>query len=158
MINIKHRIIELLDKNIIEEGLDINLSVKEVMDKFKHDIKEYDKETQEKDLKTLNEFKNVYLKKYSNSDVFGKKLEVYHIKSIEFECYNTEHEKMYKIDGTRIIFNGFNTNTGEFTNRAHDLMLIKNLRECKVITKEEYDNYMENHRSLKKQFNEIVTE
>ncbi len=42
-VNIKRRVLEYLDKVIIETGLDTDLSVKEVMSGFKKDIKAYDK-------------------------------------------------------------------------------------------------------------------
>ena len=154
-INIKRQILSYFSK--LDDVSISNLTVTELKEQFQSDIDIYDMEVSKEDEKVLNEFKNVYLKKHSDNGMFGKELEVFHIKSIEYECYNTDYEKEYKINGTRISFNGINTNVRKLSNNAHDLKSAKVLRGYIVITKKEYDRYIETQKSFQKQFDEIVS-
>jgi len=155
-INLKKQILSYINK-LNDVSID-NLTVAELKEQFKTDIDIYDKKVSDAEELVKNEFKDVYLKKYSDKSIFGKELEVFHVKSIEYECYDTDYVKNYKIDGTRISFNGINTNIRELSANASDLMSEKELRACIVITKEHYDAYMDSCIEIKNMFEKIVTE
>lgn len=157
--NIKRQILSYISKlDKAEYDLYSDITLRELQSQFISDIKKVDEKEAKADEKLKNEFKDVYIKKYSDDSPFGKELEVFHIKSIEFETYCTDYKKHYKINGTRISFNGINGNVRELSSNAHDLMSAKELRACTVINRKDYDLYLETLLLLQKKFNEIVTE
>jgi len=151
-INKKRSVLEMI-KGL---GLDNRLTIGEIRTNFIADVKAHDKTVSDAEDKLVGEFKDIYVKKYSDDSMFGKELEVFHVRKILPYCYNTDYKRMYNIKGMRLSFNSIKANLRELTSDASNLMSETDLRACTVITKELYDGYVEAYKQMQKQYDDIV--
>lgn len=142
-INIKRQLLSYLEKLDKKEFKTIDtLSVKDLKEQLEGFVKKHDDKILENENAIINDFKDVYLKVFTNDGgLFGDELEVYHILMIDTECYTTEYNRMYKCVGSRISFNNLNVHKRDLTSNAHDLFSEEELRKMTVITKEEHNEY-----------------
>jgi hypothetical protein len=145
------RILEIIAK------YDENLTIAQLkqaieLDKRIADQKEID------DLNQLKEeFANTYLKIIDEENMFGKTLNVYHIKEIVRTERCTDWSLVYYVKGSKISFSEREAYSRAFKpNTTHDSFSEEELKEMTKITEQEYDEYMHQYSRIKTMLTEII--
>lgn len=103
------------------------------------------------------EFANTYLKGIDAERVFGKTLNVYHIKEIVRTERCSDWSLVYYAKGNKISFSEREAYSRVFKpNITHDSFSEEELREMTKITEQEYDEYMHQYSRIKTMLTEIV--
>lgn len=139
------------------EQFDDNVTVGQVISKLKQDeISAKQKETEEID-KVEKDFKDVHLKRIYDCDLFGETLQVFHILEIVDTGKDTNYETFYSFKGSKISFeyNGINFQEIDGDNVYHSFS-EKQLREMKVISKEEYNAYNNHYSYIKTKLTDLI--
>ena len=103
------------------------------------------------------EFANTYLKGIDAERMFGKTLNVYHIKEIVRTERCSDWSLVYHAKGSKISFSERDLFCRAFKpNTTHDSFSKEELREMTKITKQEYDEYMHQYSTIKTMLTEIV--
>jgi hypothetical protein len=121
-------------------------------DKVIADQKEIDDLNQIKE-----EFANTYLKVIDEERMFGKTLNVYHIKEIVRTERCSDWSLVYYAKGSKISFSEREAYSRAFKpNTTHDSFSKEELREMTKITKQEYDEYVHQYSTIKTMLTDIV--
>lgn len=108
-------------------------------------------ETEEIDT-VKKEFKDVYLKRVYDCDLFGKTLEVYHIEEITDSTKCTDYSLAYFVRGTKIAFSPQDINFRKLKEKnTSDTFSGEELISMQKIFKEDFHSYLQ-------KFNEISNE
>ena len=100
-----------------------------------------EKETEEVN-RIKNDFTDVYLKEIDEAALFGKTLDIYHLKNYVRNERTTDWTLIYYFEGSRISFSKRDVGKIDFNpDSCGDSFSEKDLREMKVINKEEYNKY-----------------
>jgi hypothetical protein len=153
-INIKRTLLKAVKE--IKSDLS-ELSLKDIIVQFSHDIDEYDKAIREKEQVIIDKYTDVYLKCIiEDSNLYDTEIELIHITSLKTLSYTTEWDRTYQLFGERIWFadNSFNKRT--FGTSVYDNYTEKGLLKYVEITKEEYDSYSDKFESLNAILSEII--
>ena len=122
------------------------------LDKRIADQKEIDDVNQIK-----QEFANTYLKVIDEERMFGKTLNVYHIKEIVRTERCSDWSLIYYAKGSKISFSEREAYSRAFKpNTTHDSFSKEELREMTKITKQEYDEYIHQYSTIKTMLTNIV--
>jgi hypothetical protein len=123
---------------------------------------ESDKRTaDQKEINDLNEIKqefaNTYLKLIDEDSLFGKTLNVYHIEGIIRSARCTDWSLVYYIKGSKISFSERETYARAIKPKTNfDSFSKEELKEMTKITKQEYDEYVNQYSVIKSMLTEIV--
>lgn len=115
----------------------------------------------QKEIDDLNqikeEFANTYLKVIDEERMFGKTLNVYHIKEIVRTERCSDWSLVYYAKGSKISFSEREAYSRVFKpNTTHDSFSKEELREMTKITKEEYNEYTNQYSAIKTMLTNIV--
>ena len=145
------RILELISK--YDENLTIAQLKKAIeADKRIADQKEIDDLNQIKE-----EFGNTYLKFLDEEHMFGKTLNIYHIKEITRTERCEDWSLVYYAKGSKISFSEREAYSRVFKpNTTHDSFSKEELREMTKITKQEYDKYVSQYSAIRLTLTNIV--
>ena len=145
------RILEVIAK--YDESLTIAELKKAIeADKRIADQKEIDDLNQIKE-----EFSNTYLKVIDEERMFGKTLNVYHIKEIVRTERCSDWSLVYYAKGSKISFSEREAYSRAFKpNTTHDSFSEEDLRAMTKITEQEYDEYVHQYSRIKTMLTEIV--
>jgi hypothetical protein len=144
-INIKRTLLNAI--NEIKSDLH-GLSLSDIINQFTTDINEYDKDTIERENKVILDFTDVYLLGIEDNNVFGKEVELIHIKTLKVESYTEGWERTYLLSGSRINFHKGGFYGRDFDTSVYSMYTEKDLRNCIKITKEEFESYVEKFNKL----------
>ena len=153
-INIKRTLLKAVKE--IKSDLS-ELSLKDIIVQFSHDVDEYDKVIREKEQVIIDKYTDVYLKFVNeDSNLYDKEIEFLHITSLKTLSYTTEWDRTYQLFGERIRFadNSFHKRT--FGTSVYDKYTEEGLLKYVEISKEEYDNYSDKYESLNAILSEII--
>jgi hypothetical protein len=145
------RILEYLEK------YDENLTVAQLKEAIQiakdvEDQKEIDNLNQIK-----QEFANTYLKVIDEEHMFGKTLNIYHIKEIVRTERCTDWSLVYYAKGNKISFSEREAYSRAFKpNTTHDSFSEEELRAMTKITEQEYNEYVHQYSRIKTMLSEIV--
>ena len=145
------RILEYLEK--YDESLTV-AQLKEAIQiaKAVEDQKEIDDLNQIK-----QEFANTYLKFLDKEHVFGKTLNIYHIKEIVRTERCADWSLVYYAKGSKISFSEREAYSRAFKpNTTHDSFSEEELRAMTKITEQEYNEYVHQYSRIKTMLSEIV--
>jgi hypothetical protein len=145
------RILDLIAK--YDENLTIAQLKKAIeSDKRIADQKEIDDLNQIKE-----EFANTYLKFLDEERMFGKTLNIYHIKEIVRTERCSDWSLVYYAKGSKISFSEREAYSRAFKpNTTHDSFSKEELREMTKITEQEYDEYVHQYSTIKTMLTDIV--
>ena len=146
-----NRILEYLEK--YDESLTV-AQLKEAIQiaKAVEDQKEIDNLNQIK-----QEFANTYLKVIDEEHMFGRTLNIYHIKEIVRTERCTDWSLVYYAKGNKISFSEREAYSRAFKpNTTHDSFSEEELRAMTKITEQEYDEYVHHYSRIKTMLSEIV--
>lgn len=152
--NIKRQLLKYLNK--LDDPSLSNLTITELREILRNDVDKYDAEKLKLRESLSKDFKNVYLKKHDTNGIFGEELQVFHVKSIEFECFDTDYNENYAIDGERISFSKLGVNVRKLSDDASDLVSEQDLRDCTKITRAEYKTYKESATLFNKNLYKLI--
>jgi|688.fasta_scaffold529657_2 hypothetical protein len=152
-INIKRTLLNAI--NEIKSDLH-GLSLSDIINQFTTDINEYDKDTIERENKVILDFTDVYLLGIEDNNVFGKEVELIHIKTLKVESYTTNWERTYILTGRRIVFHKGGFYSREFDTSVYSMFTEKKLRGLTKITKEEYESHYKTYKTLCDIISEIL--
>ena len=131
------------------EQFDDNVTVGQAISKLKQDeISAKQKETEEID-KVKKDFKDVYLKRIYDCDLFGETLQVFHILEIPGYARDTNCNLYYFVTGSRISFSPQDINFRGLQERTTDTFSEGELRKMKVISREEYGDCCKQYNHIK---------
>lgn len=139
------------------EQFDDNVAVGQVISKLKQDeISAQQKETEEID-KVKKDFKNVYLKRIYDCDLFGETLQVFHILEITETRKTIDYETVYNYKGNKLSFeaNGINFQTIDGDDVYHSFY-EEELRKMTVIGREEYNVYNNHYSYIKTKLIDLI--
>ncbi len=111
----------------------------------------------EKINKVKEDFKDVYLKRIYDCDLFGETLEVYHIEEIVDTGKNTDYKTFYYYKGTKLSFEYRGINFQEIGGETvYQSFSEDDLRQMTPLTKEEYEYYKSKFESIREQLKNII--
>lgn len=111
----------------------------------------------EKINKVKEDFKDVYLKKIYDCNLFGKTLEIYHIEEITDSTMCTDYSLSYFVSGTKIAFSSQDINFRKLKeNNTLDTISEKDLREMKIISRDEYYYYKTSYNEIIRQLDNLI--
>jgi len=145
------RILEYLEK------YDENLTVAQLKEAIQI-AKAVETQKEKDDLNQLKEeFANTYLKVIDKEHMFGKTLNVYHIKEIVRTERCSDWSLVYYAKGSKISFSEREAYSRAFKpNTTQDSFSKEELREMTKITKQEYDEYVHQYSTIKTMLTDIV--
>lgn len=152
-INKKKTIFKLMNNM----SLDSDITIDKFLNSIKNDIDEAELKTKHNIDSVINDFTDVYLKHKEFDSLFNSvTLTIYHIKTLNFETYDTDYNKLYLINGERIQFNCNYINSVNDINNCHKSE--HELRGYNVITKKEYLDYTIKYDNLMINLNDIIND
>lgn len=103
------------------------------------------------------DFKDVYLKRIYDCDLFGTTLNVYSLKDfVRYERCD-DWSLTYYFEGEKISFSKRDFSKIHFnTNRCENSFSEKELREMTAITKTAYIDYVQHYKQIKERLNRLV--
>lgn len=111
----------------------------------------------EKINKVKEDFKDVYLKRIYDCNLFGKTLEIYHIEEITDSTMCTDYSLSYFVSGTKIAFSSQDINFRKLKeNNTLDTISEKDLREMKIISRDEYYYYKTSYNEIRRQLDNLI--
>lgn len=126
--------LEKLSQDVIE------LTVSAMKYNFEKEVQEYEVAKKRAEEALIKEFSGAYLKRRTDDSMFGVKLEILHVTSLQFETYDTEYEKLYQCKGELMRFSNINVHKRDL-DTSRESFSEKDLRSCEIISKEEFDKY-----------------
>lgn len=138
------------------EQFDDNVTVGQVISKLKQDeISAKEKET-EKINKVKEDFKNVYLKRIYDCDLFGETLEVYHIEEIIAHTICTDYNLVYYIKGSKIMFSHQDIIYRKLGEDTTDTFSEEELRGMTKIAVYDYKKYKAKYSQLANELKNLI--
>lgn len=114
------------------------------------------KETEEIE-KVKKDFKDVYLKRIFDCDLFGDTLQIFHIEEITNTSKTTQYKTIYYFKGSRLSFDKTGTNKIEiFGNDSYHTFSFEDLNDMVVIGKKEYVDYIQHHEQITESLNSLI--
>ena len=99
----------------------------------------------------------MYLKEIDEDSIFGRTLNVYHLKDLVREKKNDRWEFIYYFEVNIISFSKRDLNRRDFNpDRCGDSFSEKDLRQMKAITKEEYNKYGWEYEQIIKKLQHLI--
>ena len=143
----------LLDK--LEEYSD-DLTIGELKNQLMSAIDKAKLEEENEINKVKAKFNGTYLKTFEES-VFGKTLKVIHIEEITNQTRTTNWDLCYYVRGEVIIFNSREVFFKKFDeHKIFDTFTEERLSDMEVITKEEYDTYVNKYDRIHSELKELI--
>ena len=103
------------------------------------------------------EFANTYLKIVDEEHIFGKTLNIYHIKEITSTERCTDWSLIYHVKGTKLVFSERDSYCRTLNPNKDRLGFYEEeLKEMIKITKDEFKEYMNKHSVIKSMLTEIL--
>ena len=128
---------------------DENLTIAQLKEAIEQDeISAKQKETEEID-KVKKDFKDVYLKRIYDCDLFGETLQVFHILEVPGYARDIKCNLYYFVTGSRISFGPQDINFRGLQERTTDTFYEEELRKMKVISREEYGDCCKQYNHIK---------
>lgn len=147
-INKKKRVLEAL------RDLDGDITLSQIREAFTEDISNYEDIINNEEKELIEKYTDSYLFRRCQDTILGEHIEIFNIKTINFEAYSTEFDKVYKATGTRILF------SKDETRLSHDLKYYSftkgELENCDIITKEDFDTFINKHNRISEQLGTIM--
>lgn len=114
------------------------------------------KETEE--INTVKEdFTDIYLKEVDEHSLFGKTLNIYHLKNYVRSERTTDWNLIYYFEGNKVSFSKRDINNREFNpDRCGDSFGEQDLRQMKVITEVEYNKYKWHYTEISKKLSDLI--
>ena len=114
------------------------------------------KETEEIDT-VKKDFKDVYLKRIYDCDLFGETLQLFHILEITSTHKTIDYITVYAYKGGRLSFerNGIAYQT-VYGDDIYYSFSEKELRQMTIITKEEHDKYNWHYNEISKKLTDLI--
>ena len=138
------------------EQFDDNVTVGQAISKLKQDeISAKQKETGEID-KVKKDFKNVYLKRIYDCDLFGETLQVFHIIEITGYAKSYDCNSFYFVTGSRLAFSPQDINFRKLQENTTDTFSEEELREMTKITVYEYRKYKAKYNVLTNELKNLI--
>lgn len=107
--------------------------------------------------RVISSFTDVYVKEIDEESVFGRTLNVYHLKGLVRNIKTVDFTLVYYFDGNVISFSGKDINYRIFDgSRSYDNFSYKDLRQMQFITKEEYDKYGWEYKQIIKKLQHLI--
>lgn len=115
------------------------------------------KETEEI-TKVKEGFENTYFKETVDCPLFGKTLKVYHLKNYVRSERTTDWELIYYFQGSKVSFSKRDINKRDFNpDRCGDGFGKEDLEQMSIITKEDYESYIQKYNQISKQLEGLIT-
>lgn len=138
------------------EQFDDNVTVGQVISKLREDeISAKQKETEEID-KVKKDFKDVYLKRVYDCDLFGETLKVYHIEEIIGHTMYEDYTLGYFVSGSKISFSLRDINFRKFKENTSDTFSEEELRGMTKITEKDFEDYIFKYKEIKSKLAKII--
>lgn len=104
-------------------------------------------------------FENYYCKEICNETMFGKTLNVYHLKGYTRSEKDTSWENIYYFNGNKISFSKYDINKIDFDPyRVGFGFYYDELMGMEVISREEYLNYEEEYNKISNKLLNLINE
>ena len=104
------------------------------------------------------DFTDVYLKEIDEDSIFGKTLNIYYIKDFVKKERTDRWDLIYYFEGTKISFSKRDVSKRAFNpDLCGDSFNEKELRQMKIITKEEYNKYNWEYEGIIKKLNHLIS-
>lgn len=138
------------------EQFDDNVTVGQAISKLKQDeISAQQKETEEID-KVKKDFKNVYLKRIYDCDLFGETLQVFHIEEIIGHTMCEDFSLSYFVKGSKMSFSPQDINFRKLQENTTDTFSEEELRQMTKITVYEYKKYKAKYNGLTNELKNLI--
>ena len=147
-INKKKRVLEVL------RDLDGDITLSQIREAFTEDISNYEDIINNEEKKLIEKYTDSYLFRRCQNPILGEHIEIFNIKTIKFEAYSTEFDKVYKATGTRILFSKDETRLTD--NLEYYSFCKDSLENCNIITKEDFDTLINKHNRISEQLGTIM--
>lgn len=136
---------------------DENLTIAQFKEAIERDeISAKQKETEEID-KTRERFKNMYLKRVHNCNLFGETLEVYHIEEITGHTMCDDFTLSYFAKGSKISFSPRDINFRKLKyGDTYDTFSALELRKMTIISREEFDEYNWIYNDISRRLTDLI--
>ena len=145
------RILEIIAK------YDQNLTIAQLREAIENDRRIAEQKEVDDFNQIKKEFANTYLKVIDKERLFGKTLNVYHIKEVTRTERCTDWSLVYYVKGSKLSFSERDIFYRTFKpNTTYDSFSKDDLKEMTKITKEEYDEYMKQYSVITAMLTEIV--
>ena len=136
---------------------DENLTIAQLKEAIKADQISAKKNETEEITRVKKDFKDVYLKRIYNCDLFGETLEIFHIKEITDINKTTEYINIYSIDAQKISFTYEGVNFRHLKgDSCYHTFSEKDLRDMVVISKEDFDTYNYKYNELNRMLTNLI--
>jgi hypothetical protein len=111
----------------------------------------------EKINKVKEDFKDVYLKRIYDCNLFGKTLQVFHIEEVTDSTKCTDYSLSYFVSGTKIAFSPQDINLRKLKEKnTLDIISEKDLREMTSITEDGYYYYKTKYNEIRRQLDNLI--
>ena len=103
------------------------------------------------------DFKDIYLKRIYDCDLFGETLQLFHILEITDTHKTTDYKTVYEYKGSKLSFerNGIAYQT-IYGDDVYYSFSEEDLRQMTVITKEEYNKYNWHYNEISKKLDDLI--
>lgn len=139
------------------EQFDDNVTVGQAISKLKQDeISAKQKETEEID-KVKKDFSNTYLKELDEQSLFGKTLNIYHLKNYVRSERTTDWSLVYYFEGSKTSFSEREIHRVDFNpDRCANSFSVEELREMTKISSYEYKKYKAKYSELTNELKNLI--
>jgi hypothetical protein len=145
------RVLEIIAK------YDQNLTIAQLREAIENDRRIAEQKEVDDFNQIKEEFVDTYLKVIDKEHMFGKTLNVYHIEEITRTERCTDWSLVYYAKGSKLSFSERDIFYRTFKpNTTHNSFSKEDLKEMTKITKEEYDEYMNQYSVITAMLTEIV--
>ena len=139
------------------EEYDDSLTVGEL----KKAIEKEDTLTQQKEDAEINsikvEFENTYLKGIGDSRFYGRRLEIYELKTFVRAERTTDWDFVYSFEGDKISFSAKDINYIKFEgNKTYDMLSAEKLRGMTKISAGEYEKYRNEYLRIQSDLENLI--
>lgn len=136
---------------------DENLTITQLREAIKQDeISAKQKETEEID-KAKESFKDMFLKRIRNCNLFGETLQVYHIEEITGHTMCDDFSLSYFVKGSKISFSPRDINFRKLKyGDTYDAFSALELRKMTVISREEFDEYNWIYNDISRRLTDLI--
>lgn len=123
--------------------IDNKLTIGELIVLIENKEKEEIKIKKNKDDLVINTYLGKCIKIIDEDGLFGKTIEIYKIDDIKFSTYDTSYNVLYGIDGVKLTFADRDINKRKLkSSDCRDSFRYDKLQKSKIITIEEYNQYL----------------
>ena len=146
-----NRLVQLLEKH------DQDITLGELLQKIENEQEKLEQEKLDRINCYRTKYKDCYFKEIDEDSIFGKTLRVYYIMRLENTGLTEEYKTFYHVSGNKISFSPRDLNfRGIDPQHVGTTFTEEQLDSMQIITKEEYEAYVENYYKITKQLKEIL--